>query len=66
MLPSDEVIQSRPFTRAQLKGVTMNFLAGDDSLLGLVRILSFVTLWHAICIRNRRNYLEELNHGPVR
>ncbi len=52
-----EAIQSCPISPAQVEVVAGRFLAGDDNLLALIRLLVFVSVWHSVCLQGQRQAL---------
>jgi asparagine synthase (glutamine-hydrolysing) len=52
-----EAMRSCPISPAQVEASAARFLAGDDSLLALVRLLVFVSVWHSVCVQGQRQVL---------
>lgn len=57
-LPAMDVIQSAPLRRQQIGRAVQSFLAGDDSMLPLVRQLLATAVWYEVCVQGKRNIFE--------
>jgi asparagine synthase (glutamine-hydrolysing) len=57
-LPTMDVIQSAPLPMRRVDDAVRCFMAGDDTMLPLVRQLLMTAVWFEVCIEGKRNIFE--------